>query len=60
MSKKVFCLALGALLLALCFSAEAQQPKRVPRIVYLTLSSLPANAARYEAFRHGLRELGYV
>jgi hypothetical protein len=27
MKKNIFCLALGALLFALCFSAEAQQPK---------------------------------
>src|SRR5437870_13303237 len=40
--------------------AEAQQPAKVPRIGYLTASSLSANAARIEAFRQGLRELGYV
>ena len=27
MKKNIFCLALGAMLFALCFSAEAQQPK---------------------------------
>ena len=53
-------LALGALLFALCVSAEAQQPKKVPRIGYLTAVSLSAVAARTEAFRQGLRELGYV
>ena len=41
-------------------SAQAQQPAKVPRIVYLSLSSGPVNAARDEAFRRGLRELGYV
>jgi ABC-type uncharacterized transport system substrate-binding protein len=40
--------------------AEAQQPKKIPRIGYLTGPSLSANAARVEAFRQGLRELGYV
>ena len=39
--------------------AEAQQPK-VPRIGYLTAVSLDAFAARTEAFRQGLRELGYI
>ena len=37
--------------------AEAQQPKKVPRMGYL---SPRANAVRIEAFRQGLRELGYV
>jgi putative tryptophan/tyrosine transport system substrate-binding protein len=51
----------GALLLALCAAAQAQQPKKIPRIIYLSLSpSLYVNTARYEAFRQGLRELGYV
>ena len=51
---------LCAMLLALCASAEAQQPKKVPRIGYLGGVSLFANTARHEAFRQGLRELGYV
>jgi ABC-type uncharacterized transport system substrate-binding protein len=37
--------------------AQAQQPKKVPRIGYLSTST---NPARTEAFRQGLRELGYV
>ena len=40
--------------------AEAQQPGKVPRIGYLGLTSPSANSARIEAFRQGLRELGYV
>ena len=40
--------------------ARAQQPKKVPRIGYLTAASLSAIAERTEAFRQGLRELGYV
>ena len=47
-------------LLAVAVIAEAQQPKKVPRIGYLSGPSLSANAARIEAFRQGLRELGYV
>ena len=41
-------------------AAQAQQPTKVPRIGYLTGASLFANSARHEAFRQGLRELGYV
>jgi putative ABC transport system substrate-binding protein len=40
--------------------AEAQQPTRVPRIGYLTNSPFSAESARHEAFRQGLRDLGYV
>jgi hypothetical protein len=41
-------------------SAEAQQPRKIPRIGYLGAVSPSANAVRIEAFRQGLRELGYV
>ena len=40
--------------------ADAQQSAKVPRIGYLTVASLSSNVARIEAFRQGLRELGYV
>src|SRR5262245_28997945 len=50
----------AALLLALGLIAEAQQPKKVPRIGYLAPTSLSVNAARIEAFKQGLNELGYV
>ena len=35
-SKKILCLALCAVLLVLSLPAEAQQPKKVPRIGYLS------------------------
>ena len=41
-------------------TAEAQQPTKVPRIGFLSATSPSAIAARVEAFRRGLRELGYV
>jgi putative tryptophan/tyrosine transport system substrate-binding protein len=59
-SDKFFCLALGALLLALGSLAEAQQQAKVPRIGYLGTASPSAVSARVEAFRQGLRELGYA
>jgi putative ABC transport system substrate-binding protein len=47
--------------LAMCGAVvNAQQPAKIPRIGYLTVSSLSANVTRVEAFRQGLRELGYV
>jgi len=57
---KIFVLALSALPFVLCFSAEAQQPAtKVPRIGYLSGSGAPDNPG-VEAFRQGLRDLGYV
>ena len=50
----------AVVLLALGVIAEAQQPKKIPRIGYLAATSLSVNAARIEAFKQGLRELGYV
>jgi ABC-type uncharacterized transport system substrate-binding protein len=55
-----FGFALCAVLLALCATGEAQQPKKVPRIGYLVGAPLSANPERTEAFRQGLRDLGYV
>jgi putative ABC transport system substrate-binding protein len=49
-----------ALLLALCTAASAQQQTKIPRIGYLTAARLSAIANRTEAFRQGLRDLGYI
>jgi len=40
--------------------AEAQQPKKVPRIGFLLAPSRSAVSESLDAFRQGLRELGYV
>ena len=48
-------LAVGALLSVLCVPAEAQQPGKIPHIGFLSLSG-----ANQEAFRQGLRDLGYI
>ena len=60
MRKTIFSLAVGGLLLALGFPTEAQQAKKVPRIGYLSSTSPSAGASRIEAFRQGLRDLGYI
>src|SRR5215813_11636446 len=59
MRKTVIGVALCTILLALCSSASAQ-PSKIPRLGYLTAASLSAFAARTEAFRQGLRELGHI
>ena len=51
---------LGAVLLALSAAAAAQQPTKIPRIGFLVSRRFPLSRARIEAFRQGLRELGYV
>jgi putative ABC transport system substrate-binding protein len=59
-SGKVFCPALCALLVALSFPVEAQQGKKVPLIGYLSGSSFSTAKLNVDAFRQGLRELGYA
>ena len=49
------------MLFALCLPAQAQQPKKVHRIGYLSSSSDSASESiRFEAIRRALRELGYI
>jgi len=60
MRRKFFGLALTTLLLALCFPVQAQQPTKIPRIGYLSPTSPSVSPTRIEAFRQGLRELGYI
>jgi putative tryptophan/tyrosine transport system substrate-binding protein len=60
MRKTVIGFALTAMLHALCLPVWAQQPTKIPRIGFLGASSASVLAARIEAFRQGLRELGYV
>src|SRR5262245_36657928 len=60
-SKNVFCFALSAMLFALCFSAEAQRPGKIPRIGYVSSAGDSSNPGpNTEAFRQGLRDLGYI
>jgi putative ABC transport system substrate-binding protein len=69
MSKNVIGLALGSLLLALSYfvalllavslPAEAQEPKKLPRIGYLG-GTTSTSVINLKPFRERLRELGYV
>jgi len=60
MSKKFLIPFSATVLLATVFTAGAQQLAKVTHIGYLVAVSPSAFAARMEAFRQGLRELGYV
>ena len=57
MNGKIFVWLLATLLLTTAFSAQAQQPKKLPRIGYLAGDP---HSPSHEAFRQGLRDLGYV
>jgi putative tryptophan/tyrosine transport system substrate-binding protein len=48
------------ILLAVAVTAEAQQPKKIPRIGYLSNTDPASESTRSEAFRAGLRALGYI
>ncbi len=61
MKKIIFGFALCVLLFALSFAAEAQQPKKVPRIGYVSGSGAPTNpGVDVAGFPQGLRDLGYT
>src|SRR4030095_7654612 len=60
MSKVGWSLILVATLVGVFGVAAEAQPTKVPRVGYLSASSLAALASRTEAFRHGLSDLGYV
>src|SRR5262245_52215029 len=60
MKSKITVLTLGALLLALCASADAQQTGKVPRIGYLEQSTASGNVLLLEAFWQEMRKLGWI
>ena len=59
MVRKLSIFIFVTVILASVLFADAQQPTKVPRIGYLSPGS-PVHRRRTEAFRQGLRELGYV
>src|SRR6266545_234228 len=50
----------ATLVLVFGVAAEAQQPKKVPRIGYLSNNDPATESTRSEAIRLGLRELGHI
>ncbi|HEX9145445.1 MAG TPA: ABC transporter substrate-binding protein [Candidatus Binatia bacterium] len=60
MKKRLTVLTLSAMLFALCFSAYAQQRSTQAQIGFLATVPLSTITDRLEAFRQGLRELGYT
>jgi putative tryptophan/tyrosine transport system substrate-binding protein len=60
MKKAAPSILIAVILLAITVMAEAQQPKKIPRIGVLGASPLSTNRARIEELRQGLHQLGYV
>jgi hypothetical protein len=50
-----------AILLVSFHRAEAQQPAKIPRIGFISVSGNPKNPGfLVDAFRHGWRDLGHI
>ena len=56
----VWCLAISPMLLAPCFSAQAQQAGKMVRIGYLDQSNATASAVHINVFMQELRTLGWT
>jgi len=57
----VFFFTVCLVLFTVCFSVEAQQPKKIPRIGYVSGTGTVSDQGPYvEALRQGLRDLGHV
>ena len=60
MNHKVNLFLLAASVLICFHTSEAQQPKKVPRIGYLSNTDRAGESTRAEAIRLALRERGYI
>jgi putative ABC transport system substrate-binding protein len=60
MSRRMMVFVLSVVILSSTHLATAQQAKKIPRIGMLVPGSASAYSTRVEAFKRGLRELGYV
>jgi putative tryptophan/tyrosine transport system substrate-binding protein len=60
MRRREFVVLLGSGAAALPFAGVAQKPERIVRVGYLAVTSSPRMEPLDEAFRLGLRELGYI
>jgi putative ABC transport system substrate-binding protein len=60
MDRRTFIGRVAGALLAAPLAAEAQQAAKMARIGYLSPNPATANTRLFEAFRQGLRDLGYV
>src|SRR6476619_2980834 len=60
MNQKLLPWLLTVLFLVTSTFAHAQQPKKIPRVGYLTANTSSAELPRLDAFRQALHDLGHV
>src|SRR5215468_10090348 len=60
MNRKMFCVALVAVLLSLSFPVQAQQTGKIFHIGYLDVSTVSGSAVLVDALRQELSKLGWV
>ena len=60
MKKKIAVLTLCVMFFALCGSTEAQQPKKIPLVGYVSSNTPSSPGPLLGSFRQGLRDLGYI
>jgi hypothetical protein len=58
--RREFITLIGGAAAAWPLAARAQQPKRIPRLCFLTFDPGTLRSTRFEAFFQGLHDLGYV
>jgi ABC-type uncharacterized transport system substrate-binding protein len=60
MNRRVFIARLAATVASAPVAARAQKPAKIPRVGFIEAGTASVNGHFLEAFRQGLRELGYV
>ena len=60
MRRREFVALLGSTAITWPLAARAQQPKKIPRLCFLTFNSVISQSTRFDAFFEGLRDLGYL
>jgi putative tryptophan/tyrosine transport system substrate-binding protein len=60
MRRREFITLLGGAAVAWPLAAHAQAPRNIPRLCFLTFDPSTLQSNRFDAFFHGLRDLGYA
>ena len=60
MDRRTFIGTLAGGLVAAPFAVDAQQPRRVPRVGWLSSTAASMNDSFLDAYRQAMRELGYI